>query len=300
MTIQEIQLDGFNQPLKFDKLDYPQCACGNCPRMFFNLLSVGARQSGKTYSLVKLLKHYESNKLIKKDGTVHPLRFILISPTSEANPIYQSLNNLDASDIYEEYSDEVLQDIIDDIKAKREETDAFKEYQKAYRLLEETPEGKLSKLYDKHPEIFRLLEKHDYATPNEIEQPTYYEYPVNMVVLDDLMGGSAFTTRAQSKLTNALIKNRHLGIVFCILVQALKSVPKNIRLNCSVFFLAKFANKKMILEDLYEEVSNVLKLEEFDELYSHATDEKYGSLIIDSTGDGKRFLKGLSAELRLA
>lgn len=299
MTIQEIQLDGFNQPLKFDKLDYPQCVCGNCPRMFFNLLSVGARQSGKTFSLVRLLKHYESNKLVKKDGTVHPLRVILISPTSEANPIYKSLNSLNASDIHEEYSDELLQDIIDDIKAKREETDAFKEYQKAYRLLEATPEGKLGKLYDTNPEVFRLLEKHDYASPNEIEQPTYYEYPVNMIVLDDLMGGSAFTTRHQSKLTNALIKNRHLGVVFCILVQALKSVPKNIRLNCSVFFLSKFANKKMILEDLYEEVSNVLKVEEFDELYSHATDEKYGSLIIDSTGDGKRFLKGLQAELHL-
>ena len=125
MTIQEIQLDGFNQSLKFNKLDYPQCACGNCPKMFFNLLSVGARQSGKTYSLVKLLKHYESHKLVKKEGSVHPLRFILISPTSEANPIYQSLNSLDSSDIYEEYSDEVLQGIIDDVKAKRAETDAF-------------------------------------------------------------------------------------------------------------------------------------------------------------------------------
>ena len=55
----------------------------------------------------------------------------------------------------------------------------------------------------------------------------------------------------------------------------------------------------MILEDLYEEVSNVLKAEEFDELYSHATSEKYGSLVIDNTGDEKRFLKGFDFELKL-
>ena len=299
MTVQETEIEGFKQLLKYDKLNYPNCNCTKCPRMFFNLLSIGARMSGKTYSLVKLLKHYESNKLINKDGTIHPVLFILISPTTEANPIYTSLNNLDTSDIHEEYSDELLQDIIDDIKAKRKETDDFKEYQKAYRLIEATDPDKISKLYDKNPEIFRLLEKHDYSSPNEIEQPTYYEYPVVFCILDDLMCSSAFTSKHQSKLTNAIIKNRHLGIVFCILVQALKSVPKNIRLNSSVFFLSKFANKKMILEDLYEEVSNVLKAEEFDELYSHATSEKYGSLVIDNTGDEKRFLKGFDFELKL-
>ncbi len=56
----------------------------------------------------------------------------------------------------------------------------------------------------------------------------------------------------------------------------------------------------MILDDLYEEVSNMLKPEEFEELYSHATNEKYGSLDIDCTGDGKRFIKNWEKELKYA
>ena len=52
----------------------------------------------------------------------------------------------------------------------------------------------------------------------------------------------------------------------------------------------------MILEDLYEEVSNVCTLEQFDELYTHATDRPYGSLVIDCT-EGKRFLCGFDKEL---
>jgi hypothetical protein len=95
-----------------------------------------------------------------------------------------------------------------------------------------------------------------------------------------------------------MIKNRHMGICFAVLVQSIKAVPKNIRLNCSVFQLASFKNKKVILEDIYDEVSNVIGLDEFEELYDFATDKPYGSLIIDTT-NGKRFLSNLDSELFL-
>ena len=71
------------------------------------------------------------------------------------------------------------------------------------------------------------------------------------------------TRKTKSVLTNALIKNRHCGIVFCILVQSIKAVPKSIRLNCNVIQLCKFQNQNIILNDLYEEVSNALTLEDF-------------------------------------
>ena len=55
----------------------------------------------------------------------------------------------------------------------------------------------------------------------------------------------------------------------------------------------------MVLDSIYEECSNVLTLEDFEKLYSHATEERYGSLIIDCSGGSKRFLKGLNTELIL-
>ena len=87
-----------------------------------------------------------------------------------------------------------------------------------------------------------------------------------------------------------------LLINFAILVQSVKSVPKNIRMNCSVFQLATFKNKKVVLEDMYEEISNVLTLEEFEKLYDHATDKQYGCLFLDLT-NGKRFYQSLDNEL---
>jgi len=67
-------------------------------------------------------------------------------------------------------------------------------------------------------------------------------------------------------------------------------------MNCSIFQLATFKNKKIILSDIYEEVSNVIGIDEFEMLHDHATSAKYGSLIIDTT-NGKRFLSNLDSEL---
>lgn len=295
----EKKLDGFNNKLKFDVLNYPRCSCGNCPKFYWNLLSIAARCSGKTYTICKLIKHYEKNKIVDKDGELYPLRTFLISPTTQANEIYHSLNTLDfENDVYEDYTDEILLNIVEDVKAIKDECQEFKDYRDFYKIFEKTPEDKLEQLYHKNPEMFMKLEQHDFAHYNDIPQPRYKNPPVNIIILDDLLGQGAFSTKHKSALTNCYIKNRHLGICFAVLVQSLKSVPKNIRLNSSLFFLGKFQNKKVVLDDLYEEVSNAVTLEQFDALYSHATAEKYGALVMDLT-DGKKFLKNFDTELIL-
>ena len=298
--IEEKKLNGFNNKLKYDKLNYPRCSCNNCPAFYFNMLSVAASQSGKTYTICQLIKHYETHKIVDKDGEIYPICTILISPTIQANEIYQSLNSLDyENDVYEEYDDTILLSIIEDIKDVKKECEDFKEYRDFYKIFEKTPEEKLNKLYDKNPEAFMKLEQHDFAHYNDIPQPKYKNPAVNIVILDDLMSQGAFSNKAKSALTNAYIKNRHLRICFAVLVQSLKSVPKNMKLNSSLFFLGNFQNKKIVLEDLYDEVSNAITLEQFDELYTHATSEKYGALIMDLT-EGKKFLKNFDTELILS
>ena len=296
MVVIETKLNGFDDKLKFDKLNYPQCSCGKCFKMFFNSLHIGARQSGKTYSVVKIIKHYENNKIMK-DGVEYKVRTHLISPTIQANEIYQSLNSLDMKkDTHENYTDKLLIDIIDDIKQRKTKYEEYILYKKYYEKVMRTPDDKLDNLYEKEPELFNLLEKYNFQNPKEID----HEPPeLNIIVLDDLLGSDAFSKKTKSVLTNAMIKNRHIGVVFMILVQSIRAVPKNIRLNCSVFQLATFKNKKMILEDIYEEVSNVINIDDFEELYDHATAKPYGSLIIDTT-NGKRFLSNLDFELSLS
>ena len=298
-TITEIKLKGFDNKLKDVDLNYPNCSCGKCPCMYFNLLSIASRQSGKTYTICQLIKHYEMNKMIDNDGILHKVRTIVISPTILANPIYKSLNSLDEEDIYDNYSDETLQDILDNIKQDRQETDDFKEYVKAYKIVEKTRKEYIPNLMKTNPEIFDILEVYEYEHYKNIPQPKYTEYPVIFCILDDILGTGGLNNKKNSVLINSIIKNRHLGICFCILLQSCKGIAKTIRLNSSVYHLGKFANKNMVLDSIYEECSNVLTLEEFEKLYTHATEERYGSLIIDCSGGTKRFLKGLSTELIL-
>jgi hypothetical protein len=289
----EKKLEGFNNKLVFDKLNYPQCSCGKCPKFYWNMLNIGSRGSGKTYTIVQMIKHYEKNK-ITKDGVEYKIRTHLISPTIQANEIYKSLDSLDfKKDAHDDYSDALLLSIIDNIKAEKKEYDKYLLYKKSYEKFAKTPENKLDKLYDEEPWIFNLLEEYDYQNPKDIK---HEPQKVHIVVLDDLLGSDAFTKKTKSVLTNAMIKNRHMGICFALLSQSIRSIPKNIRLNCSVFQLAAFKNKKVILEDIYEEVSNVIGIDQFEELYDHATNKPYGSLIIDTT-NGKRFLSNFDSEL---
>ena len=294
--IEEIPLH-FKFDPKNSKLNYPECRCGKCPLFYWNLLSVASRGSGKTYNIVKLIKHYEDNKLTDNDGKVHPLRTIVISPTLDANLIFNNLKSLDEKDKHDKYSDELLQSIVDEIKKDKEETEAYHKYIEAYKKTSHVRENKLNDFFEKNPEIYEILKTHNFDDPNEIPPPKHLISPVNIIVLDDLMATGAFTNKKLSSLTNNLIKNRHNGISFAILAQSVKSIPKNIRLNCNVFFIGKFASKAVILEDLYEEVSNILTPQQFEELYDKATQEQYGALIIDSSHKTKRFLSGLDKEL---
>jgi len=121
----EKKLEGFNNKLKFDKLNYPQCSCGLCQMFFWNSLHVGTRGSGKTYTVCQMIKHYEKHKIIR-DGIQYELRTHSISPTIQTNEINQSLDNLDMEkDAHDDYNDQLLLDIINDIKAEKAEYDKF-------------------------------------------------------------------------------------------------------------------------------------------------------------------------------
>ena len=203
-----------------------------------------------------MIKHYEYKKLIDNDGVVNPLRTIVIWPTLDANLILINLKSLDEADKQEKFSDELLQSIVDNI-----ETEQYNKYIKAYKKAINVKENKLNAFFDKNPEVYDLFKTLNFEDPDEIPPPKYLISPVNITVLDDRMATGAFTNKKLSSLTNYLIKISHNGIFLAILAQSVKSIPKNIRLNCTVFFIGKFASNKVVLEDLYEEVSNVLTTE---------------------------------------
>jgi hypothetical protein len=52
--------------------------------------------------------------------------------------------------------------------------------------------------------------------------------------------------------------------------------------NCSLFVLFKFSNKK-IIEDMYQEFASSIPLEDFTLLYKYATENDHDALTIDFT-----------------
>ena len=299
MNIIEKDLEGFKDKITNSKLDYPKSDNNNLFNLFMNVMAVGARGSGKTYSTVKIIKEYEKSNMVSGQG-IHKIRTILISPTYDANKnLWGNLKSLDENDIYEEYSERILKEIIEDIKLIIDEVDIYNKYIYYYDLVDKTPKNDIEKLLKSNPEISFILKKFNYETPAKVKK--YFRYttkPITFLVLDDIMGSSALNRKSENLLKYWLIKNRHIFTCFFLLVQSMKSVPKDMRLNCNLFYLAKFSNKKAILNDIYEEVSSVLTENEFEALYDKAiNDNAHGALIIDLTGSKKRFYNNLEKEL---
>jgi hypothetical protein len=103
-----------------------------------------------------------------------------------------------------------------------------------------------------------------------------------------LIGSAAFKSTGKSALTNLVLKNRHHQCCIYICTQNLKAIPKSIRTNTSLFILYRFANKKIVLSDLYEEVSGLLTPEQFEKVYDYATSKDHDALILDLTGGDKK------------
>lgn len=271
--------------LVFKKNKYPQSKNPDLPRNFWVGLFVGSRGAGKTHTICKLLKQYETAGF---DGH-QAMRVILMSPTSDANPVFTALNSI--TDIISSYSDDKLLEVIEDIREEKEATDEYVAAVKLYQKFRTVHPSKLTQ-----EELFQL-EEMDFEPP---EKPTYPHGCVVFLLLDDLVGSSAFKQVGKSALTNLVLKNRHLGINILIATQNLKAIPKSIRNNASVFCLFKFANAKTISDDLYEEVSGSLKLHEFEALFMHATVDDHDSLVIDFTQPkDRRFQIGFTRILNL-
>ena len=116
--IQEIKLNGLNnEPVKTNKKPTPKSINPNLTSCYFSAMFLGAKNSGKTTGLCKLIHNYEEYPIKDYKGNILPIRTILFAPTaySQANPIYKTLKSLDENDIILEYPDEILLDKIHSI-----------------------------------------------------------------------------------------------------------------------------------------------------------------------------------------
>ena len=264
-----------NDPIKVKKKNVPQSTNKSLPMLYHTVLLSGKKGAGKTYKIVKLLQTYEQSKIKDNDGTEYKMRTIIISPTAQsgANEVLKTLKSLDyETDVHSEYSDEVLINILDDIKAKQKEWEAYLEYKKIYDKF-----MKVRNIDKMEWEELEILELHDYMTPKDC----YGDIKplVTWILFDDLIGTGAFSRKMKSLISNLTIKHRHLRTNLMFTTQNYKSIPSIIRVNMDILVLFKTGSDAELMK-IFEDISGYIKYDQFIQLYEHATQEKNDALIV--------------------
>ena len=145
--------------------------------------------------------------------------------------------------------------------------------------------------------------KFNMEDPKNIPKPKYENPPVIMMILDDCIGNKDCFRKGNCAISNLTIKHRHLGINLIYTSQNPKSIPNIIRNNIDLYVLYRFANKNMVLDKLYEEVSSLVDEEHFSKLYDYAVKEPHNALVIDThplTDKDNRFKLNFDIALRFS
>lgn len=273
------QIEGLdNIPPRVKKPPIPQSVNPNLPKLYFSLMSIGAKNSGKSYSIVKLLKNFEQYPIKNEKGETCVQRIILFCPTaaSSANPIYTSLKYLAEEDIFLEYDDAILLGLLEEIDQIKQEIKERDEYKKAYSNFVNKNIKYLKR------EEMELLYENEFASPDELPKLKYEIMPIYFFILDDLIGDGKAFKAGNNAMSNLCIKHRHYGINLLYASQYSKGIPPMIRSNIDIYCLFKFANVNSVVEKIYPEVSGLLKEEDFIEMYEEATKDPHNCLVVDN------------------
>ena len=237
------------------------------PHMTFMIS--GKTGSGKSTALIRMLKAYCDAGVFQK--------LILISPTAAYDAKYKMLP---LTEIHEDYSDSLLNEIMEEQKA---DIDEFKQNEEDTKIYNKFMRNR--KMTKK--ELLRLYTMLNPMT-EEFEKPvqTYDKLPFTAIILDDLGGTPAFKN-GNNFLNSIVCKSRHYLTNFFVCVQHPYQCPRALRSQCSHVML--FATKdKKLLEELAKENCSHLTPEEFVKLFQHATKVQHDFMLCDFKKDEVR------------
>jgi len=242
----------------------------------------------------------EQSGMYDKSGKPVPQKLILISPTTQSNLAFKRLKHLDKKDIHESYTDKLLHDIVDEIKADRTKT---LRYHKACFL------WKIFKSYlarDKDPllkmsqEDLQLLTAETQGFREDPIVPPNPRGCVVTLILDDLLGSPAFSLNRGNFLGAVACNSRHWFLNVLVITQRLKQCPPLIRANCTLLMHWRCMSKKIMLEEIFPCLSALVDEQTFLALFEAATrDNKYDALVVDTTATDPKnlFRKNLNQSL---
>jgi hypothetical protein len=236
---------------------------------------VGKRGQGKTVTATRLLHYYTHHnpEIFQKE-----LVFV-VSPTAESQQhLWDHIGVLEENVFPASNPTEVKQivdNIIEVLKKKKEKYDEDQEYIEAYEALLRGS---------------RLTARQEFLLDQRDCQPLLdpEPWPRPVLLLDDL---SHMKVMDKAWFISLCLRHRHVAggvsLSILMLVQSLRGgVARVIRQNCSLIILYS-THDQTAKDDLYAECSHLLDKDEFMALFEHATDERHDFLSVDLSQDDK-------------
>ena len=116
-----------------------------------------------------------------------------------------------------------------------------------------------------------------------------------LIVFDDMIADIMGNKKFQAIIKELFIRCRKLNISLVFITQSYFSVPKDVRLNTTHYFIMKINNKRE-LQNIATDHSADIDYQDFKKIYRECTKEPYNFLTIDTAlpaGDLLRFRKNL-------
>ena len=113
-----------------------------------------------------------------------------------------------------------------------------------------------------------------------------------LIVFDDMIADMINNKKLNPVVTELFIRGRKLNISIVFITQSYFKVSKNVRLNCTHFFIMKIPNKRELQQIALNHSSDI----DFIKTYKKCTAEPYSFLVNDVTlpsHDSLRFRKNL-------
>ena len=111
-----------------------------------------------------------------------------------------------------------------------------------------------------------------------------------LIIFDDMIGDIMTNKKFQSIIKELLIRCRKLNISLVFITQPYFSVPKDVRLNSTHYFIMKINNRKE-LQNIAINQSADIDYKDFMKLYRKCTKEPFNFLTIDTTLPSSNLLR---------
>lgn len=254
----------------------PRPAPDGFPNKVSLSLLYSSKGTGKTNTLCNILDAYDKYRFYQ--------RVYLFSPSLHSDPKYEELKKGSYElKTYDHYSDELLKEVIDEIRSGLDE---WNDYERKRALYEKSRKIKsLDTL--KEDELLDLWEM-DWSSP---PKPRWDKEPWSLIIFDDLASDRSLMKSGKTFANSVWLLHRHIrtGVAFCSQIFR-NSVPKMVRNNLDWYILGKSKSKEN-MESVAQELDSYASKNEIMQMWEKATEEPFSYFCVNLMNPKYRFTK---------